>query len=109
MSQVQEDRQKYLGSSDMPAICGVESEKWDNLGDLYLAKRGELAPKEGEQLDRGTDMEESIIRMFERKTGLTVVRQLAFTRDIFRVNLDGACLDAKFPVLPVKDGMIQAG
>jgi predicted phage-related endonuclease len=82
--QQREQRKRYLGSSDMPAICGVSM--WadsPNIYDLWLQKTGRLengrsTPKQ----DAGNDLEEAILRMFERRMNTTVERGIELQKTV---------------------------
>lgn len=87
-----ERRRTVLGSSDAPSLCGVDP--YRTLYDLFLDKTGKLEERESStDADRGTDLEDAVIRMFERRTGHRVERNLELRNGgIFGANLDGALI-----------------
>lgn len=73
------DRRGYIGSSDIAVILGISPFK--SPLELYLEKRGEIEAWEGnEATDFGNIFEESVIKAFERKSGMTVdpARQIKY-------------------------------
>src|SRR5687768_11161277 len=69
-----EDRQSYLGASDMAAILGVDEHK--TALDLYNEKRGLVPPFEGNnQTKRGLKLEEIAAQEYTEITGRKVVRR----------------------------------
>lgn len=97
-NEIREQRKNYIGSSDSPIIVGVntdeEGKQYRNIGDLWLEKTGRLNDSESTAAqDMGTDLEEAIIRMFERQTSKVVGRNLFVRSGIFSANLDGAVFE----------------
>jgi len=82
-------RKKYLGSSDLPSVLGMDS--WRTIGDVWLEKTGRVAidEKENAAQDFGTTFEGAVLDHFEKKHGVTLERHLFFTNGVFCSNLDG--------------------
>ncbi len=85
-----EQRKNYLGSSDAPAIVGVDP--WKTPADVYLSKVQNILEKEpGEAAQIGNLCEDAILKWFRKETGFKI------TRNQFRVHNNGfmaAHLDA---------------
>lgn len=60
-------RRGYVGSSDAPAILGVDP--WRTAHDVYLSKVHDLADLAGEALDRGNDFEDGLVQWAARQLG----------------------------------------
>jgi len=104
-----ESRKKYVGSSDIAAICGAD--EYRNASDLWLEKTGRLVPEvdSSEEAELGNDLEEAALQMCQRrlrerssrnilspKQEIIVARGLPTlydANDIFCANLDGAILE----------------
>jgi predicted phage-related endonuclease len=82
-------RKKYLGSSDLPSVLGMDS--WRTIGDVWLEKTGRVVVDEKESVaqDFGTTFEGAVLDHFEKKQGVTLERHLFFTNGVFCSNLDG--------------------
>ena len=84
-------RKKYLGSSDMAAIVGLD--KWSNISDVYLEKTGqlELEPaKENGNLpaEIGQIFEDAVCQLFAKIRGVTLEKNIFLHHGIFCSNLD---------------------
>lgn len=95
------ERRTGIGGSDVPALLGLS--KWSTPLDVYLAKRGEAEPFEGnESTIWGSVLEPLILNEFERRTGMALRRGIPMMRDTERpwmiVNLDAAIADGGAPV-----------
>lgn len=67
-------RKDRIGSSDSPAIVGVNPPKWTNAYDVYLEKTAdvrELAPKEA--IEIGNDFEAPLLAWASRQLGVEIV------------------------------------
>ncbi len=63
-----EQRQKYLGSSDMAAVMGLDS--WGNAHDVYLEKTGKLDPEKDKAVfRRGNYMEAALLAYAQDELG----------------------------------------
>lgn len=82
-------RKKYLGSSDLPPILGLDP--WRTQADVWLEKTGRLdrEAKETEVQDFGQFFEGPVLDYFATKHRVTLERNLFLTNDIFCSNLDG--------------------
>ena len=82
-------RKKYLGSSDLPSVLGMDS--WRTAGDVWLEKTGRIVidEKESEARDFGSTFEGAVLDHFEKKHGVTLERHLFYTNGVFCSNLDG--------------------
>jgi predicted phage-related endonuclease len=89
-------RKKYLGSSDLPSVLGMDS--WRTIGDVWLEKTGRVVVDEKESAvqDFGTTFEGAVLDHFEKKRGVTLQRHLFFTNGHFCSNLDGF-IDGSLP------------
>lgn len=82
-------RKKYLGSSDLPSVLGMDT--WRTPGDVWLEKTGRLVPDERESDVQafGTTFESAVLDHFEKKQGVKLQRHLFFANGSFCANLDG--------------------
>lgn len=111
-----EQRRKYIGSSDVACLVGVDP--WRNAGDLWLEKTGRLiGDKSSTAADLGTDMEGAILNMFERRMGVTTERNIFLSREAgfpACANLDGAVREwgepkpSEFGLLTVREKAIKS-
>lgn len=89
--EIEETRRKYLGSSDMPALVGMDP--WTRSSDVYLEKTGQLDPERDKSswlIKRiGNVFETAVLDLFEEIRGVTVKRSLFLTHEMFCSNLDG--------------------
>lgn len=96
-----EQRKNYLGSSDAPAIVGVDP--WKTSADVYLSKVQNIQESNpGEAAAIGTLCEDAILKWFRKETGFKI------TRNQFRVHENGfmaAHLDA---VIPGEHAIVEA-
>lgn len=65
-----QDRTKFYGGSDMPAIVGEDPYKTPLM--LWYEKKGLYVPEQTEQMLIGKEMEKPIINVFKKKTGYVV-------------------------------------
>src|ERR1041385_8144225 len=89
-----EKRRKYIGSSDVASIVGLN--EFVNAHDLWLGKTGRLVEGNGSvAADIGQDLEGAVLKMFEREKEVTLVRDIWLEREgIFCANLDAAICDS---------------
>lgn len=83
-------RQRYIGSSDLAALCGLDP--WKNASDVWLNKTGRLLPsleKDTGVQEIGHSFERGIIDLFAKKNGVKVKRNVFLTNEMFCSNLDG--------------------
>ena len=82
-------RKKYLGSSDLPSVLGMDS--WRTIGDVWLEKTGRVVidEKESSVQDFGSTFEGAVLDHFEKKHAVTLKRNQFFTNGVFCSNLDG--------------------
>jgi predicted phage-related endonuclease len=82
-------RKKYLGSSDLPSVLGMDS--WRTIGDVWLEKTGRVVVDEkGSAVqDFGTTFEGAVLDHFEKKHSVTLERHLFLAHGVFCSNLDG--------------------
>jgi len=82
-------RKKYIGSSDLPAILGLD--KFRTIGDVWLEKTGRIAKsaRETKPQGMGHSFESAVIDYFAAEQGVVVERNLFLTNDIYCSNLDG--------------------
>lgn len=102
-----EQRRKYIGSSDAPAICGVSP--WSNPGKVFLEKLGKVEDAEvTEAQERGNFVEDSILNWFAAKTQKRIVRnQYRVSESGYQcANLDALCSDA---IVEAKSGSDRDG
>jgi predicted phage-related endonuclease len=90
-NEIRERRRRFLGSSDISAIIGVN--QYRNAGDLWLDKTGRLTDDKGSTASRsGQHLEEAALRMFEEERGVKLARDIWLDDgEFFCANLD-ACL-----------------
>jgi putative phage-type endonuclease len=67
-----EIRSRGIGSSDAPAIVGLSP--WQSPVDIYMRKRGLLAPQSGKQLTAGHRLEDAVVQWAARDHGWKVQR-----------------------------------
>jgi predicted phage-related endonuclease len=82
-------RKKYLGSSDLPSVLGMDT--WRTIGDVWLEKTGRVIVDEKESgvQDFGTTFEGAVLDHFEKKHAVTLKRHQFFAAGSFCSNLDG--------------------
>lgn len=82
-------RKKYLGSSDLPSVLGMDS--WRTIGDVWLEKTGRVVidEKESDAQGFGTTFEGAVLDHFEKKHDVTLKRHLFLSNGVFCSNLDG--------------------
>lgn len=76
-----EERKRYIGSSDSPAILGVDP--YRNAADVYYSKVGGAESPENEAMTLGSYLEPAVLDRFEKEFGLKL------RRDEMRVAADG--------------------
>lgn len=85
------ERRKYIGSSDLAAIMGLDP--YRDASDVWLDKTGQLEDRDDgdEHTRRGTLLEPAILNWAEEKIGKTFVRDVMSVADdgIRAVNFDG--------------------
>ena len=85
------DRQKGIGSSDVPTILGLNP--WATAYDLWLLKTGKVAPvEENSAMHLGTMLEEPVLRLAADRLGQRVVRPSSTfvgCHPYCRANIDG--------------------
>lgn len=90
-------RMKSIGSSDAPAILGVD--RWRSSYDLWLQKTGQVPPTEENNAMRlGTILEAPLLALAGERLGLRVVRPSSSyigNLPIFRANIDGMIGEAR--------------
>lgn len=72
-----QDRTKFYGGSDMPAIVGEDPYKTPLM--LWYEKKGLYVPEQTEQMLIGKEMEKPIINVFKSKTGYVVYDEVPST------------------------------
>jgi len=84
-----EQRRKGIGSSDAPAVLGVDP--YRGPGDVYLEKRLELAPISTEAIRSGDRLEPILIKYAEEVLGKKIVASVRVASDdgVNAANLDG--------------------
>jgi len=83
-----ERRRRYIGSSDIAAICGLSP--WATARDVWVRKVYSLAPdKETADTSRGNYLEDGLLRFAEQKSGYRIARNQFRTKGVFGANLDG--------------------
>jgi putative phage-type endonuclease len=94
-----ENRRRYIGGSDAASILGVDP--WKTKVDLWLEKTGRLVdePLTSEPAELGSDIEDSLLRWFQREyrlaeRGLMLLRNQHFVADPFGPHLDAAIVPA---------------
>lgn len=96
-----ERRKKYLGSSDSPAVCGVDP--WRNAYDVYLSKIDDAQSDNATpQMEWGNVLEPALIQWACERLGLKARRNVSrvYQDGIFAANADailpgGAIIEAK--------------
>ncbi len=71
-----EERRKYIGGSDIPAVMGMS--RWKTPLKLWLEKTGEAEPDDlskNEAVQLGSELEEFVAQKFARETGKQVRKQ----------------------------------
>lgn len=86
-----EARREWLGSSDIPALLGVD--RYRNLGDLFLEKTGktEIVETTNEPANLGDHLEEGLCNWLADRLGTEVVRgeHRSSEDGLLRAQLDG--------------------
>jgi len=98
-------RRDVLGSSDAPAIVGVDP--WRTAGDLWAEKTGRLPSYETEDVERlgpralGRALEPLLLTAAERRLGVPLARQVWYRHPTapLGVSVDGLALELPTPVL----------
>ena len=95
-------RTKFLGSSDLAAIVGLD--KWKNSSDVYLEKTSQLeAERENGNLpaDIGQIFEHAVLQLFAKVRGVSLIQDVFLTHGIFCSNLD-ALIEADNEIVEAK-------
>jgi len=69
------DRTKFIGGSDIAAVMGMS--RWVTPLQLWSEKTGKIEPKDlsdNEAVEMGTELEETVARIFTKRTGKKVRR-----------------------------------
>lgn len=69
------DRKEFIGGSDIGAVLGISP--WKTPLQLWMEKVGEVEPadlSDNEAVEMGTELEETVARMFTKRTGKAVRR-----------------------------------
>ena len=81
-------RQQYAGSSDAPAICGVD--QYQSAWDVWAEKTGRAAPWEGnEATDAGTALERVVLDWAVSRVGGKFARDIMKVSGLIAANFDG--------------------
>jgi predicted phage-related endonuclease len=87
-------RRNLIGSSDSPAIVGVNPPGWTNAADVYLEKTLEVAELPASQaIEIGDDFEEPLLRWAARELGVEILPNVELVARHAPVPM-GANLDA---------------
>lgn len=84
------ERRKYLGSSDMAAICGLDP--YRTAGDVWAEKTGRLGDRDlsnNPAVEVGEAIEPAILDWAEKKIAVPLERAAFFTREHLCANVDG--------------------
>lgn len=97
-----EARKKYLGSSDLPAVVGVD--EWRNASDVWLEKTGRVVreDKDSPVQEFGHAFEKAVIDLFAKRKGVTVERNVFMANEMFCSNLDGLIEGESLEVVEAK-------
>jgi putative phage-type endonuclease len=102
-------RAGWIGSSDVPAILGVD--RYRNLGDLYLQKTGqiELAETTNDAADWGDRLEPIVCQWVSERVGSPWVAGMHRSSDdgILRAQLDGWMPDLEEPIESKTAGLLN--
>lgn len=98
-------RRDLLGSSDAPAIVGVDP--FRTAGDLWAEKTGRLPDRDADDVERigpkalGHALEPLLLRTAERRLGVSLARQVWYRHPTapLGASVDGLALDAPIPTL----------
>lgn len=89
-SEQREQRKKYLGSSDLPAILGADP--WRTASDVYLIKTSPLVPElekeESGVIEIGNSFESGVLDLFEKKQRVELERNVFLEYRHYCSNLD---------------------
>lgn len=75
------ERQSGIGGSDIAAILGLS--KWRTAADVYLSKVTEVEEDDADESEQqfiGKEVEQSILNIYEKRTGQPVVRTIGMER-----------------------------
>jgi putative phage-type endonuclease len=91
-------RQRYIGSSDMAAILGLDS--FRSAIEIWLEKRNLIERKDSGPMYRGRRLETAVLDWAEAEIGLPIARDIFKVADdgILCANLDGLLEDENEPV-----------
>lgn len=88
-----EQRRNFIGSSDMPAIMGVDS--YRNAADVYYAKLGALDDGDdtNDAAEAGNYLEPAILAWAADKLNVSIRRNQRRVRGVFAANIDAMIVD----------------
>lgn len=102
-------RKNGIGSSDAPAIMGVDLHQ--TIGDIWLVKTGKATDFDGnDATDSGNDLESSLLNYAERKLGVRLDRNVNAAHPAhpeLAANLDGLVAASKTPVEAKSTGVVD--
>lgn len=93
------ERTKYIGSSDIPAILGVD--KYRNASDVWLAKTGrlELSETDSRPADLGNRLEQPLVQIVADQLEQPVEFDRRWHRaEVLSAQTDGWLIDAERPI-----------
>lgn len=93
------ERRRYIGSSDMAAILGLDPFK--NAADVYYSKVHELEDRPSADAQAGRQLETAVLDWFANDTGFRL------ERDVFRVHKNGV-LAANHDALVIPEEPVDA-
>ena len=106
-----EQRKKYIGSTDVAAILGVD--KYRTAWDIYAEKTGKLEPKDevsNEAMEIGTMLEKAILHNAEKDLGRMILNpeRLEFRHDTLPIvsHPDGIVIKTNEPVDAKTSGIL---
>ena len=93
-----QDRTRYLGSSDMPAVLGIDP--WRSAHDVWLEKTGRVTPvEETSAMEAGTIFETSLLHFAERELGKIKRNQYRICPGFpLAAHIDAIVVQSKVPV-----------
>lgn len=102
-----ERRKKYLGSSDSPAVCGVDP--WRNAYDVYLSKVENLEETTSPEKEWGNLLEPVLIQWASQKLGVKIRRNVSkiFHDRIFADNADGVAMCPGGAIIEAKTSGVE--
>lgn len=83
-----EQRRLTIGSSDSPALCGVDP--WRTAGDVYWSKVAETDDNQTAAMGVGNRLERVLLDLAEERLGGSILRDVCLpARGVMSANLDG--------------------